>query len=105
VDEFTNKQVKQVYVKPELQFIDSFRFMPSSLDALTKNLTKDKSICLRKIGKKLLKKNYSDSHLDLLMKKGFYPYDYMDGLEKLKQNSITSKVGILFKTEWHRNNT
>jgi len=44
VDEFINEQGKQVAVKQELRFIDSFRFMPSSLDALTKNLTKDQFI-------------------------------------------------------------
>jgi len=51
VDEFTNEQGKQVAVKRELRFIDSFRFMPSSLDALTKNLTKDQFIHLRNFGK------------------------------------------------------
>jgi len=71
-DEFTNEQGKQVNVKRELQFIDSFRFTPTSLDALTKNLTKDQFIHLRNFGKRHLKKinNYSENNLDLLMRKG-----------------------------------
>ena len=40
VDKF-EKDGKEVSVKRELQFIDSFRFMASSLDALSKNLHKD----------------------------------------------------------------
>ena len=44
VDTFINKEGKETDVKRELRFIDSFRFMPSSLDALSKNL-KDKE-CL-----------------------------------------------------------
>jgi len=56
-----------------LQFIDSFKFIASSLDALTKNLTKEQC--------KTIGKNYSEKKLDLLLRKGCYPYDYMDSLE------------------------
>jgi len=96
VDEFTNKHGKQVIVKQELRFNDSFRFMPSSLDALTKNLNKDKFIYLRKFGK-TLKKYYSDSHLDLLINKGFYPYDYVDSLEKLNETHLPPKSAFYSK--------
>jgi len=97
VDEYTNKQGKQVVVKRELRFVDSLRCMPSSLDALTKNLTKDIFIYLRKFGKNLLKKKYCDSHLDLLIKKGFYPYDYMDSLEKLNETQLPPKSAFYSK--------
>ena len=43
--------------------------MPSSLDSLTENLSKDQFIHLREFGEKQLKKlnNYTESNLDLLM--------------------------------------
>jgi len=99
VDKYTNKQGKQVIVKRELRFIDSFRFMPSSLDALTKNLSKDQFIHLRNFGKRYLKKinNYSESHLDLLLRKGVYPYDYVDSIEKLNESRLPPKSAFYSK--------
>ena len=93
VDEFTNTQGKRVVVKRELRFLDSFRFMPSSLDSLTKNLSRDQFIHLREFGEKQLKKlnNYTKSNLDLLIKKGVYPYDYIDCFEKLNETQLPPK--------------
>ena len=53
VDKF-EKEGKEIVVKRELRFIDSFRFMNSSLDKLTKNLHKDQF--------KNLNKRYYDKH-------------------------------------------
>ena len=48
----------------ELRFIDSFKFMSSSLDSLTKNLVRG--------GKKLFGfEDYSELHYDLLLEKEF----------------------------------
>ena len=80
-------------MKRELRFLDSFRFMPSSLDSLTKNLSRDQFIHLKKFGEKQLKNlnNYTESNLDLLIKKGVYPYDYIDCLEKLNETQLPQK--------------
>src|SRR5271165_4994152 len=73
VDKFTNKEWKEVSVKRELRFIDSFRFMASSLDALSKNLHKDQC--------KNLNQFYSGKQRDLLLRKGVYPYEYIDSID------------------------
>ncbi|XP_065650262.1 uncharacterized protein LOC136078418 [Hydra vulgaris] len=44
IGEFTNKEGKNVEIKRELRFLDSYRFMPSSLDALSKSLLKEQCI-------------------------------------------------------------
>ena len=53
--------------KIQLRFIDSMRFMASSLDSLTNNLVKD--------GQKL--NGFEDEQYELLIRKGIYPYEYM----------------------------
>ena len=60
-----------------LKFIDSFQFMSSSLDKLVSNLPKEsfKYTSKRFIGKKL----------DLMTRKGVYPYDYMDSFNKFNE--------------------
>ena len=70
VDKFVNKEGKEVKVKRELRFIDSLRFMVSSLDKLSSNLKIDQFVNL--------KKYYSGNQLSLLLRKGVYPYDYGD---------------------------
>ena len=65
VDKFVNKEGKEVNVKRELRFIDSLRFMASSLDKLSSNLKTDQFVNL--------KKYYSGNQLSLLLRKGAYP--------------------------------
>jgi hypothetical protein len=89
VDEYMNDDGKCVKVKRELRFIDSFRFMASSLDALTKNLTKEQC---KNIGSK-----YSGKQLDLLLRKGVYPYDYVDCLAKLEETRLPPKDSFYSK--------
>jgi len=86
VDEFSNKEGKHVQVKRELRFLDSFRFMASSLDALSKNLSKKQ--------RKKVKSRYTGEQLDLVLRKGVYQYDYMDSLERLKETHLPSKTAF-----------
>jgi len=86
VDEFLNKEKKHVQVKRELRFLDSFRFMASSLDALSKNLSKEQC--------KNVKSKYSGEHLDLVLRKGVYQYKYMDSLERLNETQLPPKTAF-----------
>ena len=80
----TNQNGERKPVKREIRFIDSYRFMPTSLDALIKNL--DPEQC------KNLKKFYPDPRkFDLLKRKGVYPYDYVDSVDKLVETALPPK--------------
>ena len=83
VDRFVNEEGKEVNVKREIRFIDSLRFMASSLDKLSSNLKIDQSVNL--------KKYYSGNQLSLLLRKGVYPYDYVDCLKKLDEKAFVQK--------------
>ena len=89
VDKFVNKEIKEVLVKRELRFIDSFRFMASGLDTLSKNL--------HKVQYKNLSKFYSGKQLDLLLRKGVYPYDYVESVKKLDETELPPKSAFYSK--------
>ena len=67
----------------QIRFIDSFKFMATSLDKLLDNLPKDDF--------NNVKRYYVDDKLSLLTEKGIYPYKYMDSPEKLKETQLPSK--------------
>jgi hypothetical protein len=68
-----------------LKFIDSFQFMASSLESLVENLYNsgdDKYIdfpCM---------KQYFKEDMDILCRKGFYPYEFIDSDDKLTKTII-----------------
>ena len=70
--------------KIKLQFIDSFRFLNTSLDKLVSFLNDDQ--------KKTLKSKFPDkTDFDLLSMKGICPYEYIDSREKLKETKLPEK--------------
>jgi len=77
-------------VKRELRFIDSFRFMPSSFDALSKNLSKDQCKNLGAFFKEPQK-------LDLLLRNGVYPYDHVDSIDRLNESRLPPKSALYSK--------
>ncbi|XP_072041146.1 uncharacterized protein [Amphiura filiformis] len=81
VDTFTNKEGKEVDVKRDLRFIDSFKFMAAGLGKLVENLDEFSE----------LPKFYQDEQLQLLFRKGVYPYDHVNSLEKLQETSLPPK--------------
>ena len=69
----------------ELRFIDSFKFMVSSLDLLMNNLVKGGT----STGRKLFSFNdYNESQYNLLTRKGIYPYEYMSSWDRFKETQL-----------------
>ena len=67
----------------KIRFIDSFKFMSTGLNSLVSNLPED--------GFNNLGKYYRNEKLALLKRKGVYPYEYMDSLERLMENKLPPK--------------
>ena len=65
-----------------LIFIDSFQFMNQSLSDLANNLPKD--------GFYHTKNEFGSNNLELITKKGVYPYEYMDDFNKFKEEGLPS---------------
>ena len=66
-----------------LNFTDSFQFMSSSLDKLVNNIPKDDLIYTSQV--------FKGKELDLMSKKGVYPYDFIDSFEKFDQTELPAK--------------
>ncbi|XP_023314539.1 uncharacterized protein LOC111693627 [Trichogramma pretiosum] len=64
------------------RFIDSFKFMASSLDKLAKNLKQQPTL------RKVFGQDYNGAQIDLLTKKGVFPYEYISSLEKLQETAL-----------------
>ena len=89
VDKFVNKEGKEVNVKSELRFIDSLRFMASSLDKYSSNLKIYQFVNLKKYD--------SGNQLSLWLRKGVYPCDYVDCMKKLDETSLAPKEAFYSK--------
>ena len=127
-----DKDGKEVYKNIRLRFIDSFRFMASSLDKLASNLCGTSGIqcdkcegnmelikisgdyiasfgcgrCKTKntkdLDEEVLKKNFNhtsrflgcDEKFLLMIQKGVYRYEYMDGWEKFEERSLPPKYAF-----------
>ena len=66
-----------------LVFLDSFQFMSSSLDNLTKNLPDDAF--------KYTQQEFIKEQFNLMKQKGIYPYDYMDSFNKFNETQLPKK--------------
>ncbi|KAL4101314.1 hypothetical protein QTP88_021334 [Uroleucon formosanum] len=77
------KKDKKIVIFKELRFIDSFKFLPSSLEKLTNNLRNDSKLNLRN-----LVIFFPKEHLDLVTRKLAYSYEYMDCEEKFNETCL-----------------
>ena len=83
VGSYTNKEGKTKPIKHKIRFIDSFKFMSTSLESLVNNLPDDAF--------NNLERYYKGEKLNLVKGKGVYPYEYMDSLERFKENKLPPK--------------
>ena len=86
----TDKDGKPVYKKVQLRFIDSCRFMASSLDKLASNLADKQCENLRQF--------YSEEEkFKLMRRKGVYPYEYMDSWERFEEVKLPPQQAFFSK--------
>jgi len=78
-----NGDPKEVKVYRDWRFLDSYKFMASSLDKLTANL--------RDEDRKTLMKRFSGEKLKLVSRKGVFPYEWFDGPSKLEETRLPPK--------------
>jgi len=73
------------------KFLDSFQFMPNSLEKLVQNLKN--SNYEFPITKQIFSsiKNLSTKSFDLLLQKQIYPYEYIDNFNKFNEQSLPLK--------------
>ena len=76
-----------------LRFNDSFHFMGSSLEKLVENLY-DKN---DKYKNSNSTKQYFSENMDLLCRKGFYPYEWMDNVAKMSFVGLPDKASFYSK--------
>ena len=79
---FYKKKGKIFPIKFEIRFIDSFKFLQTSLANLVSNL---QPLDFKNLNR-VIKNNTS-----LLTRKGCYPYDYVASIDKLKETKLPSK--------------
>ena len=83
VDKYLDKEGNERTKEMELRLIDSIKFMSSSLDSLVNNLARG--------GHEFWGfENYNCRQHELLIRKGIYPYEYMDSWDKFKETSLPS---------------
>ena len=80
VGEYKNENNEDKNIYFSLRFVDSFKFMSSSLEKLANNLPKNKF--------KNLENRFSGRLLELAKRKGVFPYDWFDSIEKLKYDRL-----------------
>ena len=83
VDEYRSRHTGEtVSLYFEITFIDSFKFLQTSLANLVGNLQPDDFLDTKEIMK---------NNIDLLTRKGVYPYDYVSSIEKLAETQLPTK--------------
>lgn len=80
----TDMDGKKITIKQDLRFIDSYEFMPSTLDALLKTLKSYPNLS------RFCSSHWGESGGEQLqlMKKGVYPTEYVNPAERFKETQL-----------------
>lgn len=65
-----------------IKFIDTFKFMSTSLEKLSKNLSYDKSKFRE------TKRVFTEDDMEFVMQKGLFPYEYCNNWDKLEEKEL-----------------
>ena len=76
---------KEFVVRHKIRFLDSFKFTLAGLSSLVENLPKEEL-------KETVK--FFGDRSELVMKKGVYPYEFMDGFEKFEKRQLPRKTSF-----------
>ena len=83
--DFEKKDCIEIVLKHEIRFLDSFKFTLAGLESLVKNLSLED---MKETGR------FFGEKIDLVSRKGIYPYEYMDDFEKFKKQSLPKKTSF-----------
>ena len=90
VNKYMDKKGMKRSKEIELRFIDSFKFMSSSLDSLVNNLARG--------GNEFFGfEECSENQYKLLIQKGIYPYEYMTDWDKFKETKLPPREAFYSK--------
>ena len=89
VGQYTNKKGEVKDKTFKIVFKDSLKFMRSSIEALVNNLPKN--------GFKNISKYFKPEQVELIKQKGFYPYEFMDKLEKFNYTKLPPREAFYSK--------
>ncbi|XP_021342706.1 uncharacterized protein LOC110443060 [Mizuhopecten yessoensis] len=70
----------------DIRFIDSFQFMSQSLETLTENLAKEGVVKFNNFSRE-----FTESEAKLLLRKGVYPYEYVDNPNRFFEQKLPPK--------------
>ena len=95
VEKYTDKNGEERSKEISLRFIDSIKFMSSSLDSLVNNLA-------RGGGEFFGFENYSGHQSELLIRKRIYPYEYMDSWDRFEETTLPPASSFYSKLNMSR---
>ena len=92
VGKYVDKNGEELSKEIDLRFIDSIKFMSSSLDLLVNNLARGGNDCRAGAKPQFFSfDEYNEHQHKLLIRKGIYPYEYMDSWDRFEETKLPPK--------------